>query len=644
MFARRPPSPRASATRRTYALGPSRPSETPPRATRNKAEGAVVLLFFEKIKECTLALFVVVGVFLPTSAMGAAESRPPPPSWLVEACATLDPRDVDEVVSVFRRASSNAEAPGEPGASCPSNPADAAAWVVEQERNLGWRTLEHDASAREALREAFGTPPPLDAVLDRLARSVVAENLATTSGIRAGHSSSSAGDDRNTEKNQSGGALCLALASRALCRRAASGDGDAVARLTKAVSPKESEKNNLASAADRTRDERARIELARALASVAAPPRGTLGEEVEREAFLLEMAKKRKNEETENSADADGTGPPRPPRRTKKERTDAFETLLAHSAFDASMPSRRDGLVPDLTDEDGQTRLFRVLSRNDLEGDLSTDGDTGNDADGPSEDFLISPLSAWLLSRSMPAAWRVKWRRVFCSKTHGASFATLTSLCEDAGPTLVAIETDSKHVVGGVASTSLVSSAAFFGDARSFVFSLGRRRRKTSEAKGEAKGDGEEEEEETRTKSCYDFGASRATGANDHFCYCARGFVSGRFPNGLGFGGQVGHHCVFLDAGFETGHWRASAATFGGARLFPTETGADWGTFKVSAVEAWAVDGDFKARLMAERRAENRRGAGSGAGGGVRSARHHEARMLMETARRDAGGPERNER
>jgi hypothetical protein len=101
---------------------------------------------------------------------------------------------------------------------------------------------------------------------------------------------------------------------------------------------------------------------------------------------------------------------------------------------------------------------------------------------------------------------------------------------------------------------------------------------------------------------------------------------------------------VFLDAGFETGHWRASAATFGGARLFPTQTDADWGTFKVSAVEAWAVDGDFKARLVAERRLENRRGAGSGAGGGVRSARHHEARMLMETARRDAGGPERNER
>jgi hypothetical protein len=304
----------------------------------------------------------------------------------------------------------------------------------------------------------------------------------------------------------------LALASRALCRRAASGDADAVARLTNAVSPKESEKNNVASAADRTRDDRARIELARALASVAAPPRGTLGEEVEREAFLLEIAKKRKNEETDDD-DADGTGPPRPPRpprRTKKERTDAFETLLAHSAFDASMPSRRGGLVPDLTDEDGQTRLFRVASTRDLEGDLSTDGDTGNDADGPSEDFLISPLSAWLLSRSMPAAWRVKWRRVFCSKTHGASFATLLSLCEDAGPTLVAIETDSKHVVGGVASTSLVNSSAFFGDARSFVFSLGRRRRKTSEAKGEAKGDARKKKKKRRERIRVTISARRA--------------------------------------------------------------------------------------------------------------------------------------
>jgi len=563
--------------------------------------------------------------------MGAAESRPSPPSWLVEACATLDPRDVDEVVTLFRRAAKNAEAHGEPGASCPANPKDAAAYVFEQERRLGWH--EHDASAREASREAFGTPPALDAVLDRLARSVLAGDATTSGTPGAAPRLSAAGDAREKNQPETHGALCAALVARALCRRAACGDGDAVARLGSAVFPKH--RNNIGTdfqkSADRTRDA---LEVARALASVALPPDRTTENARRRDAFLRRVVAT-----SESIASDDSRGP------TFTNERSAFTTLLAQSAYDASMPSRRGRLVPGLFDEDGATRLF--AGERDGESEKRDDGveKKKKKAARRTNTPLISPLAAWFLSRSMPATWRTKWRRVFCSKTHGASFAALVSRCADAGPTLVALETSAGFVVGGVVSESIFfQSPAFFGDARSFVFSLGRRRRKTSEAKGEAKGELEEEEEETRTNSCYDFGASRATGANDHFCYCARGYSSGRFPNGLGFGGQVGHHCVFLDAGFETGHWRASAATFGGARLFPTQTDADWGTFKVSAVEAWAVDGDFKARLMAERRAENRRGAGSGAGGGVRSARHHEARMLMETARRDAGGAERNER
>ena len=85
------------------------------------------------------------------------------PSWLVEACATLDPRDVDEVVTLLRRAAKNAEAHGEPGASCPANPKDAAAYVFEQERRLGWH--EHDASAREDAfpRGAAAAPGSRDA-------------------------------------------------------------------------------------------------------------------------------------------------------------------------------------------------------------------------------------------------------------------------------------------------------------------------------------------------------------------------------------------------------------------------------------------------------------------------------------------------
>jgi hypothetical protein len=276
--------------------------------------------------------------------MGAAESRPSPPSWLVEACATLDPRDVDEVVTLFRRAAKNAEAHGEPGASCPANPKDAAAYVFEQERRLGWH--EHDASAREASREAFGTPPALDAVLDRLARSVLAGDATTSGTPGAAPRLSAAGDAREKNQPETHGALCAALVARALCRRAACGDGDAVARLVRAVFPKH--RNNIGTdfhkTADRTRDA---LEVARALASVALPPDRTTEDARRRDAFLRRVVAT-----SESIASDDSRGP------TFRNERSAFTTLLAQSAYDASMPSRRGRLVPGLFDEDGATRLF----------------------------------------------------------------------------------------------------------------------------------------------------------------------------------------------------------------------------------------------------------------------------------------------
>ena len=66
MFARRPPSPRARVPPEERMRSVPRARVRRHRARRGiNAEGAVVLLFFEKIKECSLALFVVVGVFLP---------------------------------------------------------------------------------------------------------------------------------------------------------------------------------------------------------------------------------------------------------------------------------------------------------------------------------------------------------------------------------------------------------------------------------------------------------------------------------------------------------------------------------------------------------------------------------------------------
>ena len=572
--------------------------------------------------------------------MGAAESRPPPPSWLVEACATLDPRDVDEVVTLFRRAAKNAESHGEPGASCPANPKDAAAYVFEQERRLGWD--EHDASAREASREAFGTPPPLDAVLDRLARSVLAGDATTSGTPGAAPRLSATGDaEKDQPETHKAGALCAALVSRAACRRAASGDRDAVARLGRAVLPK---RRNIGTDSQ-TADFQTALELVRALASVALPPDRTTEDARRRDAFLRRVAA------TSESITSDASA-----RATSSASRSAFTTLLAQSTYDASMPSRRGRLVPALFDEDGATRLFAESLFDGESSEKHAERDE-NAARRTHSTPLISPLAAWFLSRSMPATWRTKWRRVFCSKTHGASFAALVARCADeVGPALVAVETTDGFVVGGVVSESpRFASPAFFGDARCFVFSLGPTHKAPSaKAKSCDGGDGEDAHGEGFDFD-FDFGVfGHARGANENFCYCAYGFSSDRFPNGLGFGGQVGHHCLFLDAGFETGHWRATAATFGKVRLLApcvSDSCGDArnsqenvaGTFRVRAVEAWAVDGDFQARLAAKRRAENRRGAGSGARGGVRAAKHDEVRALMETARRDAG-PERQER
>lgn len=109
----------------------------------------------------------------------------------------------------------------------------------------------------------------------------------------------------------------------------------------------------------------------------------------------------------------------------------------------------------------------------------------------------------------------------------GLSFQTFLGHVHGEGPVLVAARTKAGATFGGLSSAPLTSHSEFFGDARSFVFSL--------------------------EPSA---GVHRATGHNQNFVWCAAGFTSERFPNGLGFGGQVGHFSVFLSGDFEGGHTR----------------------------------------------------------------------------------------
>ena len=183
---------------------------------------------------------------------------------------------------------------------------------------------------------------------------------------------------------------------------------------------------------------------------------------------------------------------------------------------------------------------------------------------------LVTPFVAWFLSGGMPSEWRGAWRRLFDSDVDGLSFQTFLSRVVDQGPALVAVRTRAGDVLGGVSSESLTSKPEFFGDARSFVFALGR-------AEPDRSVDGDPPAE---------VGAHPASGRNENFAWCASDSPPERFPNGVGFGGQVGHHSVWIDAirklalAFVRGDVRSASAPIRGDLT---------GAFRVDAIEAWGL-------------------------------------------------------
>lgn len=523
--------------------------------------------------------------------MGATESRLHPPEWLVEACASLEPVDIDEGIKLCRKVKGQLS-DGDTPSCCPQSPIDAANFVLDLESRLGWDTGENDANITSALRDAFATPPSVHAVVTRVG------DIVKTRGN--GNSFTMVRETKTPT-----GPLCNLLASLAACRRAASGDKGAMNVLLQATwqeytSDPSSETNNpnffeklieqlagLASGDDKLkRNDRTTKNLVTSLALVAAK--------------TVTSNKPHPNSHIVNH----------------------FTTIVTKSMCDASVPWRRDKLVPRLVDAK----------------DVPLEG--LNEFPENNKNALLTPTAAWFLSRWCPENWRSKWRKVFDSTEHGASFASFITHTKEVGPTLVLVRSESGYVFGGLSSESVKSGSDFFGDERSFVFALGNG--VGANSLGSVANSQDESDDNSIT---YDFGVHTGTGVNQNFTYCASGFTSDRFPNGVGFGGQVGHFCFFVEGNFENGHCRATAATFGGVRLIAgdgTDDNSNDCSFTVSKVEAWAVDGDFQKRLLEKRVLQKRRGANGS--GGVLGSKFAETRMLMEVARRDAGGAEREER
>ena len=174
----------------------------------------------------------------------------------------------------------------------------------------------------------------------------------------------------------------------------------------------------------------------------------------------------------------------------------------------------------------------------------------------PSSALVLNPAWAWYLGPHLTKT-AATWTLLFNSDAHGKSFRSLSGRSCNRGAVLVLVKEAGGDggIAGGCTDAPLTKRAAFFGGYRSALIQL----RPTARV-------------------------FRPSGANTNCCWFAEGFES--VPNGIAFGGQVGHFALFVQEALEKGHSRMSA-TFNNQPLLGSGLA---GSFAVDVVETWSLD------------------------------------------------------
>lgn len=140
------------------------------------------------------------------------------------------------------------------------------------------------------------------------------------------------------------------------------------------------------------------------------------------------------------------------------------------------------------------------------------------------ESLLMKKEFAWHIAGAIPSERTEQWELLYNSSVNGLSFNTFLG-CVGHAPTVVLIKDRQGWVYGGYASQPWEKHGDFYGDVKCFLFQLHPR------------------------ASLY-----RATGLNGNYQWCAANFSSESIPNGIGFGGRVGHFGLFVAGSFDQGH------------------------------------------------------------------------------------------
>ncbi|KMZ74725.1 Oxidation resistance protein 1 [Zostera marina] len=173
-------------------------------------------------------------------------------------------------------------------------------------------------------------------------------------------------------------------------------------------------------------------------------------------------------------------------------------------------------------------------------------------------------LSSNMLTLKKEFAWHIggalsqheveEWKLLYHSAVHGLSFNTfLASLLNRDGPTLLVIKDKEDCIYGGYASQPWDKHSTFYGDMKSFMFSL------------------------YPKASIF-----RPTGKNSNIQWCAVNFSSDSIPNGIGFGGKSNHLGLFISASLEEGH-TYTCTTFDSPCLSKTNR------IQPEVIECWGI-------------------------------------------------------
>jgi len=172
----------------------------------------------------------------------------------------------------------------------------------------------------------------------------------------------------------------------------------------------------------------------------------------------------------------------------------------------------------------------------------------------PNKSRLLTPEDLFIIDLSIPSFHiNDEWNQIYDDSTSGQNWTVFSNCIEDQGSTVIIVRDKNNNIFGGFASHEWDHKPKFYGDNRSFLFTLRP-----------------------------EINIYKATDINDHYQYFND--KSQSFPNGLGMGGQFDYFGFFINSDFESGHSKGISTTYNNPSLCGQSS-----DFKIDAIEVWLI-------------------------------------------------------